>query len=117
MSLHIRPDLIGHAKAGLQAAAFGVVQWALMTAPLVFLGVLPAVVPLLGACFAAPLASTVAGITKEACDKEANNRLTSAGMAPMFGVDPKDAMATAAPGFLLCALGLVGVYAYMLAGL
>lgn len=85
-------DKVGHAAAGLMAAAFG----------LFMLLVLHAVFDTAGGYLYVPLiAASVAGITKELTDWT-NNRQTG---TAMHTVDLLDFLATAAPG---AALSLAG---------
>lgn len=91
--MKLQPDKIAHALAGSLAALSGMV--------------LAGIVPLLvgqapdsvGAASGALIAATAAGFTKEVADYQ-DNRLQPG----MHGVELADAVATAAPGWLLAGL-------------
>ncbi len=82
-------DKLMHAAVGLLAGIFGLGAW--------LVAVAVGWAPLSGAPAACALASTVAGLAKEGADY-LDNRMVPG----LHGVEPLDALATAAPGFVMC---------------
>lgn len=84
----IPPDKLKHMAVGLLAGLFGAIAWLIL--------VQLALAPLAGLPCGIALASTVAALAKEGADW-VDNRI----QPNMHSVDPWDALATAAPGWLL----------------